>query len=147
MFHKIPKEQNLIVILDDDKDVQFSLDSLLRSVVFTTLVFSSTDEFLTMPLPPQACCMLLDVKLGNVNGLDFLEEMAQRGLTLPVIIITGHGDIPMAVRGIKSGATDFLSKPYKDTVLLNAIADLLEKWRNNQESQEKKNKRLIITRR
>lgn len=138
MFHKIPKEQNLIVILDDDKDVQFSLDSLLRSVGFTTLIFSSTDEFLTTPLPPQACCMLLDVKLGNVNGLDFLEEMAQRGLTLPVIIITGHGDIPMAVRGIKSGATDFLSKPYKDTVLLNAIADSLEKWRNNQESQEKK---------
>ncbi|WP_415501229.1 response regulator transcription factor [Acetobacter orientalis] len=91
MFHKIPKEKNLIVILDDDKDVQFSLDSLLRSVGFTTLIFSSTDEFLTMPLPPQACCMLLDVKLGNVNGLDFLEEMAQRGLTLPVIIITGHG--------------------------------------------------------
>ncbi|GAN54068.1 response regulator transcription factor [Tanticharoenia sakaeratensis] len=108
-------------ILDDDADVRDALDSLLRAEAFEVMLHDTHEAFLDAYDEARNCCLLLDVRLGDVDGLDVQAALPGRGIDVPVIVMTGHGDVPMAVRGMKAGAIDFLSKPFPDDALLGAI--------------------------
>lgn len=103
-----------ICVLDDDSDVRAAMDSLLRSVGFTVLTFETPDQYLTCSRADEAACLLLDVRLNGLNGLDFQQELLDRHIHVPIILMTGHGDIQMTVRGMKAGAVNFLTKPCND---------------------------------
>jgi len=108
-------------IIDDDAEVRGSIGSLLRSSGFDVALYESTQAFLADTVPAVPACLVLDVRLPGENGLDFQESLAARGIALPVILITGHGDIPMSVRAMKAGAIDFLPKPFSDDQMLAAV--------------------------
>ena len=122
----IPSKNATIIIVDDDLDIRASLDSLFRSWDFCVETYSEPSEFLDTGLPSGDCCLILDIHLKNIDGLEFQASLEQSGINIPVIIITGHGDIPMAVRGMKAGAIDFLTKPFTDDALLKAINTALK---------------------
>jgi len=111
----------LIYVVDDDVSVRNGLNNLLRSAGFTVQTFSSAREFLASARPDVPSCLLLDVQLPGLSGLDLQQELAKGGVQIPIIFITGHGDIPMSVRAMKAGALEFLTKPIKDEDLLDAI--------------------------
>ena len=111
----------LIYVIDDDVSVRNGLDNLLRSAGFTVQTFSSAREFLASARPDMPSCLLLDVQLPGLSGLDLQQELAKGGVEIPIIFITGHGDIPMSVRAMKAGALEFLTKPVNDEDLLDAI--------------------------
>ena len=113
--------EGCVCVLDDDADVRGSIGSLLRSSGFEVALFATTEAFLAAELPEQACCLVLDIRLAGESGLDFQERLAAEGITVPVILITGHGDIPMTVRAMKAGAVDFLPKPFDEEQLLAAV--------------------------
>jgi FixJ family two-component response regulator len=112
---------SIVYIVDDATAVRDSLESLLRSVDQASASFASAREFLQAERPDLAACLVLDVRLPEQNGLDLQQSLAAAGSQLPVIIITGHGDIPMTVAAMKAGAIDFLAKPFRDQDLLDAI--------------------------
>ncbi|WP_116828436.1 response regulator transcription factor [Pseudomonas syringae] len=116
-----PTEEPIIYVLDDDLSVRSSLEDLLASVGLRSMLFGSTREFLDTPRPDAPGCLILDIRMPGMSGLDFQEHMARSGISLPVIFITGHGDIPMSVRAMKAGAVEFLTKPFRDQDLLDAI--------------------------
>src|SRR5262249_2762343 len=116
-----PQTRSMIFVIDDDASVRQALQSLLLSVGLQTRVFGSTTEFLNAERPDVPSCLILDVRLPGVNGLDFQSELANADLRIPIIFITGHGDIPMSVRAMKAGAVEFLTKPFRDQELLDAI--------------------------
>ena len=122
-------EKPMIFVIDDDRSIREALGSLLRSVGFDAGIFESVAEFMDEPLPDRPCCLILDVRLPGVNGLDFQTELAKTHPGLPIIFITGHGDIPMSVRAMKAGAVEFLAKPFADKSLLDAIAVALDRHR------------------
>ena len=103
-----------VVIVDDEAAVRESLDSLLRSVGLRTLLFASPAELLQATVPDGPGCLVLDVRLPGTSGLDFQDQLSKNGIELPIVFMTGHGDIPMSVRAMKAGAVDFLSKPFRD---------------------------------
>jgi DNA-binding NtrC family response regulator len=111
----------LIYVVDDDVSVRKGLENLLRSAGFTVQTFSSAREFLASARPDMPSCLLLDVQLPGLSGLDLQQELAKGGIQIPIIFITGHGDIPMSVRAMKAGALEFLTKPVNDEDLLDAI--------------------------
>ena len=111
----------LIYVVDDDISVRKGLDNLLRSAGFTVQTFSSAQEFLASARADVPSCLLLDVQLPGLSGLDLQQELAKAGMQIPIIFITGHGDIPMSVRAMKAGALEFLTKPVNDEDLLDAI--------------------------
>src|SRR2546427_5760633 len=111
----------LIYVVDDDVSVREGLESLLRSAGFTVQTFSSAQEFLASARADVPSCLVLDVQLPGLSGLDLQQELAKHDVQLPIIFITGHGDIPMTVRAMKAGAIEFLTKPFRDEDLLNAI--------------------------
>ena len=111
----------LIYVVDDDVSVRNGLNNLLRSAGFTVQTFSSAREFLASARPDLPSCLLLDVQLPGLSGLDLQQELAKGGIQIPIIFITGHGDIPMSVRAMKAGALEFLTKPVNDEDLLDAI--------------------------
>src|SRR4249920_564082 len=111
----------LIYVVDDDISVRKGLENLLRSAGFTVQTFSSAREFLASARADVPSCLLLDVQLPGLSGLDLQQELAKGGIQIPIIFITGHGDIPMSVRAIKAGALEFLTKPVNDEDLLDAI--------------------------
>jgi DNA-binding NtrC family response regulator len=113
--------RGLIYIVDDDASVRTGLDNLLRSAGFTVQTFSSAREFLASARADVPSCLLLDVQLPGLSGLDLQQELAKSGVQIPIIFITGHGDIPMSVRAMKAGALEFLTKPVNDEDLLDAI--------------------------
>lgn len=115
------QDEKLVCVLDDDPEIRSALRSLLRSVGYSVLDFESPEAFLADPQARLADCLLLDVRLGPVSGLQFQEELAGLGVSIPVIVMTGHGDIPMSVRAMKAGAMDFLTKPFSDEELLGAV--------------------------
>lgn len=125
-----------ILIVDDDEGIRNSLDSLLRAEGFSVSTFSDPLTFLETDLPPVPCCLLLDVKLGNINGLDIQDEINRAGLGIPVIMMTGHGTMPMTVRGMKAGAIDFLAKPFSHEALLQAIHEALILWKNHKTQEQ-----------
>jgi FixJ family two-component response regulator len=116
------EEQPVVFVIDDDKSVRDGLESLLRSVGLQVKLFASTQEFLRSARPDVAGCLVLDVRLPGMGGLDFQRELAASSIYLPIIFITGHGDIPMSVRAMKAGAIEFLTKPFRDQELLDAIS-------------------------
>jgi FixJ family two-component response regulator len=120
-------KQPIVYVLDDEPTVRDSLSSLLRSVGLQAEVFATVAEFRQVHLAPVPSCLILDVRLQFANGLDFHRQLQEQGVELPVIFITGHGDIPMTVKAMKSGAVDFLAKPFREQDLLDAIATALQK--------------------
>jgi FixJ family two-component response regulator len=111
----------VVFVIDDNPSVREALDSLIRSVHLDVQSFGSADEFLQFERPEAPGCIILDVRLPGLSGLDFQREMVKSNIDLPVIFITGHGDVPMSVRAIKAGAIEFLTKPFRDQDLLDAI--------------------------
>jgi FixJ family two-component response regulator len=117
------------VIVDDDPAVRESLDSLIRSVGLATRLFGAPAELLQGALPDVPGCIILDVRLPGISGLDFQDQLARQGIALPIVFMTGHGDIPMTVRAMKAGAVDFLSKPFRDQEMLDAVTSAIERDR------------------
>jgi FixJ family two-component response regulator len=115
-------EPEFIHIVDDDESQREALLGLLRSVDIKGRAYPTVADFLAAKLPDAPGCLVLDVRLPGVGGLDFQAQLAGHGIHLPVILITGHGDIPMSVRGMKAGAVDFLTKPFRDQDMLDAIS-------------------------
>ena len=123
-----------ILVVDDDAAVREALHSLLRSVGFAVELYGSVPEFLARgSLPETPCCLVLDIRLPGMSGLDFQNELARQKIAPPIIFITGHGDIPMSVRAMKAGAIEFLTKPFRDQDLLDAIHAGLEVDRKRRE--------------
>ena len=117
-----PSPEALVIIVDDDVAVRESLDSLFRSVGFATRLHGAPAELLAAPLPDLPGCIILDVRLPGISGLDLQGELARSGIALPIVFMTGHGDIPMSVRAMKAGAVDFLAKPFRDQDMLDAAS-------------------------
>jgi FixJ family two-component response regulator len=118
---------SVVIIVDDDPGVRTSLDSLFRSVGLETRLFGSPAELLGSTLPDGPACIVLDVRLPGVSGLDLQGQLIRQGIQYPIIFMTGHGDIPMSVRAMKAGAVDFLSKPFRDQDMLDAVTAALER--------------------
>ncbi|MET3711881.1 FixJ family two-component response regulator [Sphingomonas trueperi] len=125
-----------VFVIDDDDEVRGSLGSLFRSAGLDVALHESPAEFLKAEQPAGAACLVLDIRLPGINGLDFQERLAAEGKDIPVIFITGHGDIPMTVRGMKLGAVDFLPKPFDDDQMLRAVATALARYRERQAGAE-----------
>ena len=123
------EQPGTVYVIDDDPSVREALKSLLRSVGLTVLPFASTQDFVKSKRPESPACLVLDVRMPGLSGLDFQHQLAHLQIELPVIFITGHADVPMSVRAMKSGAVEFLSKPFRDQDLLDAIHVGLEKDR------------------
>ncbi len=120
----------VVHIIDDDASLREALDSLFRSTGLETRQYESAAAFMAAPPPQDASgCLVLDVRLPGMSGLEFQEKLADLGVRLPAILMTGHGDIPMSVRAMKAGAVDFLAKPFRDQEMLDAVAAALERDR------------------
>jgi FixJ family two-component response regulator len=127
----------IVFIVDDDDGVRQSLKNLIGSVRLQVKVFASAQEFLRTKRPDVPGCLVLDVRLPGLSGLDLQKRMADAGIEIPIIFITGHGDIPMTVRAMKAGAVEFLTKPFRDQDLLDAIHQALERDRKTREERAK----------
>src|SRR6516165_6767500 len=117
----MPEDNPCVFVVDDDQSTRASLSDLLRSMGLNVQTFASAHEFLTSPRPDAPSCLVLDVQLPGCSGLDLQQELAKGHAPLPIIFITGHGDIPMTVRAMKAGAIEFLTKPFRDEDLLSAV--------------------------
>ena len=124
----------VVFVIDDSPSVRDALDSLIRSVHLNVQSFGSIEEFLQFIRPDAPGCIVLDVRLPGLSGLDFQREMAKSNIDLPIIFITGHGDVPMSVRAIKAGAIEFLTKPFRDQDLLDAIYLGIERDRSRRQA-------------
>jgi FixJ family two-component response regulator len=124
-----------VFVVDDDGAVRQSLQSLLRSVGLEVEVFGSASEFLASKIPNGPSCLVLDVRLPEMSGLDFQAELARAKIMIPIIFITGHGDIPMTVRAMKGGAVEFLPKPFREQDLLDAVRIGLERDRARRQGE------------
>jgi FixJ family two-component response regulator len=122
---------SLVFVIDDDASVRDSLKSLFESVGLQVQLFDSADAFLQSQRPNVTCCLVLDVRLPGLSGIEFQAELAKAGTELPIIFLTGHGDIPMTVQAMKAGAVEFLTKPCRDQELLDAVRLALERHRTN----------------
>jgi FixJ family two-component response regulator len=128
--------QPTIVVIDDDPDVRGSLGGLLRSVGLQVSLMASVDEFLKSGRPDGPTCLILDVRLPGRSGLDFQRELSAANIHIPIIFITGHGDIPMTVQAMKGGAIEFLTKPFRDHDMLEAVQLGLARDRAWRESEK-----------
>jgi len=128
--------QPIVFVVDDDPLVRGSVSSLLRSVGLQTRVFGSASEFLQEKRPALPSCLVLDVRLPGVSGLDFQAELSSRNIQIPIIFMTGHGDIPMTVRAMKAGAVEFLTKPFREQDMLDAVKLALERDQGRIESEK-----------
>jgi len=123
----------MVFVVDDDASVRDALSNLFRSVGLRVKVFTSAHEFLQYKLPDAPSCLILDIRLPRVSGLDFQAELAKAGIHIPIIFMTGHGDIPMTVRAMKAGAVDFLTKPFRDQDMLDAVTTAIERDRGRRD--------------
>ena len=126
----------VVHIIDDDDSVRLMLDSLLRSVRLNVRTYSSTEEFLKANSLDAPGCIVLDIRLPGINGLDFQEQLQEIGINLPVVLMTGHGDIPMTVRGMKAGAVDFLPKPFRDQDMIDAVTAAINRDRRRRANED-----------
>ncbi|SRR6266853_1626588 len=124
-----------VFVIDDDALVRAAIQGMLKSVSLQSETFGTTQEFLHSKRSDGPSCLVLDVRLPGVNGLDFQRELAEAGVRIPIIFITGHGDIPMTVKAMKSGAVEFLTKPFRDQDLLDAIYQALDRDRSTRQQQ------------
>jgi FixJ family two-component response regulator len=122
-------EEPIVYVVDDDASVREALGNLLRSVGLPVQLFGSAPEFLQSKLADVPSCLILDIRLPRVSGLDFQADLAEAGIHIPIIFMTGHGDIPMTVRAMKAGAVDFLTKPFRDQDMLDAVTTAIERDR------------------
>jgi FixJ family two-component response regulator len=129
-------DEPVVIVVDDDASLRDALSSLLRSVGLRVELFGSAPELLQTKLPDVASCLVLDIRLPKRSGLDFQAELAKANIEIPIIFITGHGDVPMSVRAMKAGAVDFLIKPFRDQDLLDAVAIALERDRKRREESK-----------
>jgi FixJ family two-component response regulator len=123
----VATERPVVFVVDDDLAMREALQDLLASVGMDVRLFASTQEFMQAQRPDAPGCLVLDVRLPGVSGLDFQAQLAAMDNRLPVIFMTGHGDIPMSVRAMKAGALDFLAKPFRDQDMLDAVANAIER--------------------
>ncbi len=124
-----------VFIIDDDRGVRESIQDLVESVGLHAESFATTQDFLGSQRPEGPSCLVLDVRLPGMSGLDFQRNLAEKGIHIPVIFVTGHADIPMTVQAMKSGAVEFLTKPFRDQDLLDAIQQALQRDRTSREQQ------------
>jgi FixJ family two-component response regulator len=125
--------RSIVYVVDDDASVRNSLSNLFRSVDLSVEVFNSSASFLRHELPDVESCIILDIRLPGSSGLDFQTELREAGIKIPIIFLTGHGDIKMSVQAMKAGAVDFLTKPYRDQDMLDAVRAALERDRKRLE--------------
>ena len=123
----MPEPKAIVFVVDDDDSIRESLGSLIRSAGLRVETFASAQQFLANPRPDQPSCLVLDVRLPGLSGLDLQKRLSEINIEIPIIFITGHGNIPMSVRAMKAGAVEFLTKPFPDEDLLNAIQESLER--------------------
>ena len=133
MIAKIPSE--VVFVVDDDASMRDALSRLLNAVGLTVQTFASAPAFLNRRLPDVPGCVVLDVRLPGLSGLDLQREMVERGIHIPVVFITGHGDIPMSVQAMKAGAVEFLTKPFRDQDLLDAVRSGIQLDRKEREER------------
>jgi FixJ family two-component response regulator len=130
------KSVPMVFIVDDDESLRESLGSLFRSVGLKVVLFGTAPEFLSTALPDVPSCLVLDVRLPGLSGLDFQSELVRANVRIPIIFMTGHGDIPMSVRAMKAGAVEFLTKPFRDQDMLDAVQLALAKDRIRCENEQ-----------
>lgn len=128
-------ESGMVHVIDDDASLRTALESLFRSVGLDSRSYESPQQFLDAERPDRPGCLVLDVRLPGISGLDFQEHLAEHNISLPVVLMTGYGDIPMSVRGMKAGAMDFLTKPFRDQDMLDAVFAAIGQDRVRQETQ------------
>lgn len=121
--------QPIVFVIDDDRSMQIALTYLFRSMSFNVEVFGSAPEFLAAKLPDVPSCLVLDIRLPGVSGLEFQDKLAKAGIRIPIVFMTGHGDIPMSVKAMKAGAVDFLTKPFRDQDMLDAVTRAIDRDR------------------
>jgi FixJ family two-component response regulator len=126
--------QSIVYVVDDDISVRNSLSNLFRSVDLAVEVFGSPSSFLQRELPDVASCLVLDIRMPGSSGLDFQTELRNVGIKIPIVFLTGHGDVKMSVQAMKAGAVDFLTKPYRDQEILDAVVAALERDRRRREN-------------
>ena len=142
MNSRLGEVESVVFVVDDDPSMRRALSNLIRSVGLGVKVFESASDFLTVDLPDVPCCMVLDVRLPGLSGLDFQAKLSSANVEIPIIFVTAHGDIPMTVRAMKAGAVEFLPKPFRDQDLLDAIQVALDRAKKRLEG----NKALAILR-
>ena len=128
-------EAAVVHVVDDDESVRAALHRLLRSVGLRPAPHASVSEFLAAKKPDVPGCLVLDVRMPGISGLEFQEKLSGLGIRLPVILMTGHGDIPMSVRGMKAGAVDFLTKPFRDQDMLDAVTTAIRRDRARRDAE------------
>jgi FixJ family two-component response regulator len=128
--------ESIVFVIDDDEGMRRALANLFRSVGLEVEVFASASEMLQSKLPDVASCLVLDVRLPGLSGLDFQIELARANIHIPIIFVTGHGDIPMTVRAMKGGAIDFLTKPFRDQDMLDSAMMAIERDRKRREAEK-----------
>src|SRR6266550_4442969 len=133
-----------VLVIDDDASIRDSLSNLIRSMGLKVQTFASAQEFLTSQRPDVPSCLVLDVQLPGLSGLDLQEELVKADVQIPIIFLTGHGDIPMTVRAMKAGALEFLTKPFDDEDLLEAIHEAIK--RDRIARRERANMRMLYDR-
>jgi FixJ family two-component response regulator len=129
-------DQPIVFVIDDDASMRRGLTNLFQSVGLKVEVFGSAPEMLHSKLPDVAGCLVLDIRLPGLSGLDFQTELAKANIHIPIIFMTGHGDIPMTVRAMKGGAVDFLTKPFRDQDMLDAVVAAIERDRRRREADK-----------
>ncbi len=129
-------KEPIVFVIDDDASMRGALTNLFQSVGLGVEVFGSAPEMLQSKLPDVAGCLVLDIRLPGLSGLDFQTELAKANIHIPIIFMTGHGDIPMSVRAMKGGAVDFLTKPFRDQDMLDAVVTAIERDRKRREVEK-----------
>jgi FixJ family two-component response regulator len=129
------EQEPIVFIVDDDLSVRRSTERLVKSAGFQVQTFTSAREFLASPRPEGPACLVLDVRMPGLSGMDLQRELMQSGIHIPIIFITGHGDIPMSVRAMKAGAVEFLTKPFRSRSLLDAVRAAIERDRSAQKER------------
>lgn len=129
----ITKEEPLVFVIDDDANVRRAIQDLLESMALQSEAFATPQEFLDRKRADRPSCLVLDVRLPGMSGLDFQRALTETGITIPIIFITGHGDVPMTVQAMKSGAVEFLTKPFRTQDLLDAIQQAIDRDRRSRE--------------
>jgi FixJ family two-component response regulator len=128
--------ERIVFVIDDDEAMRETLSSLFRSVGLRVELFGSAREFAKIKMPDAASCLVLDIRLPGVSGLDFQAQLAEADIRIPIIFMTGHGDIPMSVQAMKAGAIDFLTKPFRDQDMLDAVVRALERDQKRRDSEK-----------
>jgi FixJ family two-component response regulator len=137
-------KESIVFVIDDDVAMRTTLSSLFRSVGLRVELFGSAHEFARIKMPDVASCLVLDIRLPGVSGLDFQAELAKADIRIPIIFMTGHGDIPMSVKAMKAGAIDFLTKPFREQDILDAVIRAIERDQKRRDSDKAVSKLRIL---